>query len=64
MIAFLKHLAEKHPALAAWIVLAIGMVAIFLWAAKDVELLPTQRLALAVITVGVAGLCAWIINWE
>jgi hypothetical protein len=63
-MAFLKRFAEKHPLLLAWFVLAIGMVAIFLWAARDVPLLPLQRLALAIISVLVAGLCVWIISWE
>lgn len=63
-MTILKRFLDKHPNVAAWIVLAIGMVAIFLWASKDAALLPTQRLALGVITVLVAGLCIWIINWE
>jgi len=63
-MAFLKRFLNEHPLLAAWIALAVGMVAIFLWASKDVALLPMQRLALAAISVGVAGLCVWIISWE
>ncbi len=63
-MAFFKGFLAKHPMLAAWIVLSIGMVVIFLWASKDVALLTTQRLALMVITVLVAGLCVWIISWE
>ena len=35
-----------------------------LWAARDVDLLAHQRLVLVLATVGLAGLCAWIINWE
>ncbi len=60
----IRTLAGKHPRIAAWIVLAIGMVIILLWAAKDVGLLPTQLLALSVATVILAGLCVWIIGWE
>jgi hypothetical protein len=63
-MAFLKRFLDEHPLLVAWIVLAIGMVVIFLWSARDVPLLPTQRVALAAISVGVAGLCVWIISWE
>ncbi len=55
---------NRHPKLVAWIVLAVGMVAMLLWSAKDVGLLPTQTLALVVATVGLAGLCVWIIGWE
>lgn len=60
----LKELAARHPQLTAWLVLAVGMVAILLWSAKDVGLLPGQMFALAVVTILVAGLCVWIIGWE
>lgn len=60
----LKTLASQHPRLTAWVVLAIGMVVILLWASKDVGLLPTQLLALVVATILLAGLCVWIIGWE
>jgi hypothetical protein len=53
-----------HPKLAAWIVLAIGMVIMVVLSAKDVGLLPGQMLALIVATIGLAGLCVWIIGWE
>ncbi len=60
----IRTFAGRHPRIVAWIALAIGMVIILLWAAKDVGLLPTQLLALAVATVVLAGLCVWIIGWE
>ncbi len=60
----IRSFAGQHPRIVAWIALAIGMVIILLWAAKDVGLLPTQLLALAVATVVLAGLCVWIIGWE
>jgi amino acid permease len=60
----IRTFASRHPRIVAWIALAIGMVIILLWAAKDVGLLPTQLLALAVATVVLAGLCVWIIGWE
>ena len=47
----LKNFASQHPQLAAWVALAIGMVIILLWSAKDVGLLPTQLLALVVATI-------------
>jgi hypothetical protein len=40
------------------------MVAILVWSARDVGLLPEQWVALIVATVGLAGLCVWIIGWE
>ncbi|MGQ9683114.1 MAG: hypothetical protein ACUVX9_11290 [Anaerolineae bacterium] len=55
---------DAHPGLITWLVLAVGMVLILLWATRDVELLTGQRLALAVATVVLAGLCAWIVGWE
>lgn len=60
----LKTFVSQHPRLSAWIVLAIGMVIILLWASKDVGLLSTQLLALVVATILLAGLCVWIIGWE
>jgi hypothetical protein len=60
----LKQWINVHPKLAAWIVLAIGMVILVVWSAKDVGLLAGQMLALVVATIGLAGLCVWIIGWE
>ncbi len=60
----LKQFASQHPRLTAWLVLAIGMVAILIWSARDVGLLPGQWTALIVATIGLAGLCIWIIGWE
>lgn len=56
--------AARHPRLAAWIVLAVGMVALLVIEARDVGLLPTQWIALIVACVLVAGACVWIISWE
>ncbi len=53
-----------HPRLTMWLVLAVGMVLILLWSAKDVGLLPGQWAALIVATVLLAGLCVWIITWD
>jgi hypothetical protein len=55
---------NKHPKLVAWAVLAVGMVIMLLWSSKDVGLLPTQTIALVIATIGLAGLCVWIIGWE
>jgi len=60
----LTTFVQNHPRLTAWIVLAIGMVAILVWSARDVGLLPGQWAALIIATIGVAGLCVWIIGWE
>jgi len=60
----LTTFVQHHPRLTAWIVLAVGMVAILVWSARDVGLLPGQWAALIIATIGVAGLCVWIIGWE
>ncbi len=46
---------EAHPRLAAWIVLAVGMVILLVIEARDVGLLAGQWIALIVATVLVAG---------
>jgi len=60
----LVQFAKQHPRLTAWFVLAVGMVAILVWSARDVGLQPGQWAALIVATIGLAGLCVWIIGWE
>jgi hypothetical protein len=50
--------------LLAFAVLAVGMVAMLLYASRDVDLLASQRLALVVATIGLAGACTWILTWE
>jgi hypothetical protein len=64
MMSSVKTWISLHPKLSAWIVLAIGMVILVVWSAKDVGLLPGQMIALIVATIGLAGLCVWIIGWE
>ena len=60
----LKRFVGQHPRFAAWVVLAVGMVAILIWSAREVGLTMGQWAALVVATVGLAGLCVWIIGWE
>ena len=60
----LKEFVSRHPQLTAWAALALGMVIILLWSAKDVGLLPGQWATLIVATILLAGLCVWIISWE
>ena len=54
----------QHPRLAAWIVLSVGMVAMLGWFGRDVGLTAFNWISLIVATVGVAGLCIWIVSWE
>jgi hypothetical protein len=60
----IREFVGKHPRLVSWFVLALGMVIMLLWAAKDVGLLPGQMAALVIATILLAGLCVWIIGWE
>ena len=60
----IKNFVNEHPQWISWIVLAIGMVAILVWSARDVGLLPGQWAALIIATILVAGLAVWIIGWE
>lgn len=60
----LKNWVSRHPQLTAWAALAVGMVAILIWAAKDVGLEAGQWAALIVATILLAGLCIWIIGWD
>jgi hypothetical protein len=64
MLSKLRTWAIAHPKLAAWIALAIGMVIVLVIAARDVGLVWNQWLFLILATVGLAGLCVWIIGWE
>ncbi len=56
--------AMRHPRLAAWIFLSVGMIILLVIEARDVGLLATQWMALVVATILVAGACVWIISWE
>ncbi len=64
MLRKLQTFTERHPRLTAWVVLAIGMVVILVVAARNVGLLWNQWLFLILATIGLAGLCVWIISWE
>jgi hypothetical protein len=59
----IKSLISAHPNLFAWLVLALGMVAILVFEARDVGLETMQWFWLILITVLVAGACIWIISW-
>ncbi len=60
----LKDWVKRHPRLTAWFVLAVGMVAILLWAAQDVGFETGQWAVLILTTILLAGLCVWIIGWN
>lgn len=60
----LRRFWTDHPILSNWLVLAVGMVIILVFSARHVGFEPLQWGALIGATVLLAGLCAWIINWE
>ena len=64
MFAKVRAWANAHPRLAAWIGLSIGMVIILVIASNGAGLQPGNLLFLVLATIGVAGLCVWIIGWE
>lgn len=64
MVVNLRTFLTRHPILVAWAVLAVGMVVMLLYAAKDVSLLPTQVAALIIATILLAGACVWILTWD
>jgi hypothetical protein len=60
----IKRFWNTYPVLSNWLVLAVGMVIILVISAWNVGFEPTQWAALVGATILLAGLCAWIINWE
>ncbi len=58
-----KNLITSHPYLSAWFVLALGMVLILVYEARNVGLEGSQWFWLITITILVAGACIWIISW-
>lgn len=60
----LKRFWIEHPVLANWLVLAIGFVVILIFSARHVGFDARQWAALIGATILLAGLCAWIIDWE
>ena len=59
----IKNWVMNHLNLSAWIVLALGMVILLVYEARDVGLEGLQWFWLITITVLVAGGCIWIISW-
>ncbi len=57
-------LVNTWPRVTAWIVLALGCVALLAYEARDVGLTTGNWIALIVATVAVAGLCIYIVSWE
>jgi len=62
-MATIRGFVKNHPQITAWIVLAIGMVIILVWSARDVGFTPGQWAALIITTILLAGACVWIIGW-
>ena len=60
----IREWAGRHPRLVMWAVLAVGMVVILIFSARNVGLLAGQWAALIASVVVLAGLCVWIIGWD
>ena len=61
---YLKRFWAEHTTISNWVVLAVGFVIILVYSARDVGFGNLQWAGLIGATVGLAGLCAWIISWE
>lgn len=59
----IKKYASDHPQITSWIALAIGMVIILIWSAKDVGFSAGQWAAVIVTTILLAGASVWILGW-
>lgn len=60
----MRKVYDRHPNLVMWAGLATAMVIVLVLAARSVGFAPMQWVALVTATVGLAGLCVWIISWE
>jgi hypothetical protein len=60
----IRKIWHDHPNLVSWLALAVGMVIIVVIAARNVGFTASQWAALIAATIGLAGLCVWIISWE
>ena len=59
-----RRIVNAHPYIVGWVALAIIMVAMLLYFAKDVGFTPSQWAAMIAATIALAGGCVWIISWE
>lgn len=60
-----REWVSRHPYLTMWAVLAVVMVALLLVLGPTQSTLePREMVVIALATVGLAGLCVWIISWE
>jgi uncharacterized membrane protein YfcA len=60
----MRKLWNRHPNLVSWALLAIGMVIIVVFSARNVGFQPSQWVAIIIATILLAGLCVWIVSWE
>jgi K+ transporter len=60
----MRKLWNHHPNLLSWAALAVGMVLIVVFSARNVGFQAGQWAAIIVATIALAGLCVWIVSWE
>jgi hypothetical protein len=63
-MSWLRKMWHDHPNLSSWTLLAVGMIVIVVLAARTVGFSAGQWAALIAATIGLAGLCVWILSWE
>ncbi len=57
-------LVDRYPRILAWVVLSVGIIALLVYEARDIDLTATNWLALVIASIAVSGLCIWIVSWE
>src|SRR5947209_4110728 len=62
LFARLRVFYEEHPVLGNFLLLAPPMVVILLLSIQSAIMEPSQRAAMVVATIGLAGVCAWIVG--
>lgn len=60
----MRNAWKNHPNLLSWAALALGMVVIVVFSARNVGFQAGQWAAVIAATIILAGLCVWIVSWE
>lgn len=55
---------DRYPRIFFWVVMSVGVIALLVYEARDVDLTATNWFALIVASIAVSGLCIWIVSWE
>ena len=64
LIRSVRAFLSQYPCCVSWVILSGGMTVLTLWAAQDRGLSAGQLAWLIVACVGLAGVCAWVLDLE